>query len=101
MVLPTDDVAFLLVVPFLVIIRQGTIVIALVPILCVIMVVQFLLIPLLQLLFQLVVPLSESFNCYSKGLYLPLQCIRRVVSWLVVAIDRVRTIQLFVIETAI
>ena len=83
LVLPTDGVALLLVIPFLVIIFRGTIVVAFIPILSVILVIQFLLISLLQLSFQLVVPLSEPFNRYGKGLYLPLQCVRWIPSILV------------------
>ena len=79
----TNDISFLLVIPFLVMIRQGTIVAAFIPILSVIIIIRLLIVPLLQLSFQLVVSLSESFNCCGKGLHLPLQCIERVPSLLV------------------
>ena len=68
---PTDSFAFLLVVPFLVIVCQGMIVIAFIPILSVILIVWLLVIPLLQLSLQLVVSLSEPFNRCGKGLLLP------------------------------
>ena len=75
LVLSTDDIAFLLVVPFLMIIRQGMIVVAFVPVLSVILIFWLLIILLLQLSFQLVVLLSEPFNRYGEGLHLPFQCI--------------------------
>ena len=74
----TNDISFLLVIPFLVMIRQGTIVAAFVPILSVIIIIRLLIVPLLQLSFQLMVSLSESFNYCGKGLHLPLQCIGRI-----------------------
>ena len=80
---PTNGITFLLVVPFLVIIRWGTIFVAFVPILSVILIVRLLIILLLQLSLQLVVPLSESFNYSGKGLHLPLQCVGWVPSLLV------------------
>ena len=43
-----------------------------VPILSIILIIWLLIIPLLQLSFQLVVPLGEPFNHYGKGLHLPL-----------------------------
>ena len=64
----TDNIAFFLVVPFLVIIRQETIVVTFVPVLFVILIIRLLVILLLQLSFQLMVLLSELFNCCGKGL---------------------------------
>ena len=83
LVLSTDGIAFLLVVPFLVIVHRRMIVVTFVPFLLVILIIQIPLIPLLQLSFQLVVPLSEPFNRCDEGLHLPLQCIERVSGLLV------------------
>ena len=80
---PIDDIVFLLVVPLLVIICWGMIVITFVPFLLVILIVRLPIILLLQLSFQLVVPLSEPFNHRSEGLHLPLQCVGRVSGLLV------------------
>ena len=74
----TDGIAFLLVVPLLMVIRWGTIVVTFIPILLVVLVIQLPIILLLQLSFQLVVPLSKLFNYCGQGLHLPLQCIGRV-----------------------
>ena len=57
------------------IIRQGMIVVAFVPVLSVILIFWLLIILLLQLSFQLVVLLSEPFNRYDEGLHLPFQCV--------------------------
>ena len=67
----TDDIAFLLVVLFLMIVRQGTIVIAFLPVLSIILIIWLLIVLLLQLSFQLMVPLSEPFIRCSKSLNLP------------------------------
>ena len=79
----TNDIAFLLVIPLLVIICWGMIVIMFVPFLFVILIIQLPIILLLQRSFQLVIPLSESFNRCSDGLHLPLQCVGWVSSLLV------------------
>ena len=60
-----DGIAFLLVVPLLIVIYRGTIVVAFVPILLVVLFVWLPIVPLLQLSFQLMVSLSESFNYYG------------------------------------
>ena len=65
------------------VIRWGTIVVAFIPILPTVLIVWLLIILLLQLSFQLMVPLSEPFKIYSQGLHLPLQCIERVPDLLV------------------
>ena len=62
---PADGIAFLLVVPLLIVIYRGTIVVAFVPILLVVLFVWLPIVPLLQLSFQLMVSLSESFNYYG------------------------------------
>ena len=80
---PTNNIAFLLVIPLLVIICWGMIVITFVPFLFVILIIWLSIIPLLQLSFQLVVLLSEPFNHRSEALHLPLQCIGRVFGLLV------------------
>ena len=73
----TNSIAFLLVIPFLVIIHQGMIVVTFVPILSALD--HFVAL----LSFQLVVLLSEQFNRCGKGLYLPLQYAWRVPGLLV------------------
>ena len=83
MVLSTNNIAFLLVVPLFMIIRQGMIVVVLVPILSVILIIRLLIIPLLQLSFKIMIPLKKLFNCLNEGLHLPLQCVRRDLSLLV------------------
>ena len=60
-----DGIAFLLVVPLLIVIYRGTIVVAFVPILLVVLFVWLPIVLLLQLSFQLMVSLSESFNYYG------------------------------------
>ena len=65
--------AFILVVPFLVIVHLGMVVVAFAATLFVILIVQMLFLPLAQLSFQLMILLGESFNCHSKGLHLPFQ----------------------------
>ena len=60
-----DGIAFLLVVPLLIVIYRGTIVVEFVPILLIALFVWLSIVPLLQLSFQLVVSLSESFNYYG------------------------------------
>ena len=65
LVAPADGIAFLLVVPLLIVIYQGTIVVAFVPILLVALFVWLPIVLLLQLSFQLMVSLSESFNYYG------------------------------------
>ena len=62
---PADGIAFLLVVPLLIVIYRGTIVVAFVPILLVVLFVWLPIVLLLQLSFQLMVSLSESFNYYG------------------------------------
>ena len=79
----TDGIALLLVVPFLVIVCRGTIVVAFILALSVILIVWLLIIPLLQLSFQLMVLLIELFNRCGECLHLPFQCVGRVPSLLV------------------
>ena len=62
---PADGIAFLLVIPLLIVIYRGTIVVAFVPILLVVLFVWLPIVLLLQLSFQLMVSLSESFNYYG------------------------------------
>ena len=79
----TNDIALFLVVPFLVIVHRGMIVVAFVLALSIILIVWLLIIPLLQLSFQLMVPLSEPFNRYGEGLHLSFQRVGRVPGLLV------------------
>ena len=58
----THGIAFLLVIPLLMVFHFGTIFVTFVPILPVVLIVLLLIILLLQLSFQLIVPLSETFN---------------------------------------
>ena len=65
LVTPANGIDFLLVVPLLIVIYRGTIVVAFIPILLVVLFVWLPIVLLLQLSFQLMVSLSESFNYYG------------------------------------
>ena len=99
---PTSGIAFFLIVPFLVIIRRGTVIVVFASTLFVILFIWFR-----SLCY---------FNCRSNWWFLWVSrsttatrictCLSYaldgiLVSWLVVAIDHVRTMQIFVLETAI
>ena len=98
----TKSIAFLLVIPLLVIIHWGTIIVMFVPFLSIILIVRLPIILLLQLSFQLVVLLSEPFNRCGKGLHLSRQCVGLVFGLLVGGGHwSCQTIQLFVFEMVI
>ena len=70
----TDSIAFLLVVPLLVIVHRGTIVVTFIPFLSIILIIWLSII---------MVPQSEPFNRCGEGLHLPLLYVGRVFGILV------------------
>jgi len=64
------------------------------------LIVRSSLIPLVQLLSQLLIALGKPLNCCGEDLHLSLQgIVGFLVSWLMVAIDRVWTMQLFCLRS--
>jgi len=67
------DIAFFLIFPLLTVLRQEMTTILLIVVPFVTLVFGTSLVPLVQLLIQLLVALAKPFNCYCQGLHLPFQ----------------------------
>ena len=86
----TSNIAFVLIFPFLPISYWGVVVVVFATIPFVTLIVRSSLIPLVQLLSQLLIALGKPLNCCGEDLHLSLQgIVGFLVSWLMVAIDRV------------
>ena len=70
---PAGGVAFFLIFPFLLIPRREVVVVALVIVPFVMLVIGTSFVPLVQLLLQLLIALSEPLDYSGEGLHLPFQ----------------------------
>ena len=103
-ILAAWDVAFFLILLFLLVSCQKVTTILFLVVSFVVLIFEMSFVSLVYLLLQLLVALGESLNCCGQGLHLSLQGIRGggvPCFLLMVAIDHVWTMQLFVLEAVI